>query len=79
MKTALYFANTEAQIVLTPENDWEKHVLKSISAGDKEITVVCGGFYETRGGYFREEGQHSESVMLRLSPKVHPSPEALPE
>ena len=31
MKTAIYIENGRSQIVLTPENDWEKQVIKGIA------------------------------------------------
>lgn len=64
MKTAIYFENGKTQIVLTPENDWEKLVLKDIIPRT-EVRVERGSFYECAGGWKRKGSEH-ESVMLIL-------------
>lgn len=64
MKTAIYIEGESTQIVLTPENDWEKTVLNGFTPA-REIKTYRGGFYECRGGWVRQGSDH-ESVILKL-------------
>ena len=74
MKTALYIVEDKTQIVLTPENDHEKAILKL--AEEKSILgIYRGSFYECRGGWIRE-GMDDDSVILLLA-KI-PSKENIP-
>lgn len=63
MKTAIYSQDGVTQIVLTPENEWEKLVVEGIETGDT-LSVTRGSFYECRGRWVRE-GNTEESLILR--------------
>lgn len=70
MKTAIYIEDGSTQLVLTPESDWEKQVVRCIEVGSKTVQIHRGSFYECRGGFFRQ-GTDDESLILRtgISPK----------
>lgn len=67
MKTAIYIEDGDTQLVLTPENEWERNALKSLSQGDLDARWMHGEFYECSGGWHRHSS-HSEcaSVILRV-------------
>ena len=67
MKTAIYIENGDTQLVLTPENEWEKNVITSINKGQESVKIFSGSFYECRGGYHRS-GTTDESLILRVGP-----------
>ena len=67
MKTAIYITEGSTQVVLTPENEWEKQVIASIESGQKSLSIHRGGFYECQGGWVRQSGGE-ESLILRTQP-----------
>ena len=66
MKTAIYIENGVTQLVLTPENDWEKQVVRCIEDGAQNVTIHRASFYECRGGFTRH-GTGDDSLILRTS------------
>lgn len=68
MKTAIYIENGNTQLVLTPENEWEKQVIRCVEDGAQTVQIHRASFYETRGGYFRQ-GTGDESLILRTAIK----------
>lgn len=81
MKVAIYIEDGEMQVVLTPQNDWEKAVAEKMAprrwnGGTYEVTPVSatlhrGQFYECRGGWYRH-GSEDDSLMLRLKSETKP-------
>jgi len=67
MKTAIYIEDGDVQLVITPENDFEKNALKSF--GD-EITasIFRGSFYDCRGGWVRQSSYHHASTAFGSEP-----------
>lgn len=68
MKTAIYIEDGDVQLVLTPQNEWEKNALKSFG-NDLSVSLKRGGFYECQGGWHRHSLYPSEednSVILRV-------------
>ena len=67
MKTAIYIEDGIMQLVLTPENDFEKDALSSFN--DKETTseIFSGSFYDCRGGWIRQNSYHSPMHGMGLS------------
>lgn len=55
MKSAIYLDEGTTQVVLTPENEWERTALKMIadSAGQQTLTF-WDKFYDCKGGWFRQ-------------------------
>jgi hypothetical protein len=69
MKTAIYIENGRSQIVLTPENDWEKQVIKGIADKPSTVRFHNGSFYPCQGGYTRH-GTYDESLIIVTHPKI---------
>lgn len=71
MKTAFYIEDGREQIVLTPESDWEKSVLRLIHNGDRAMTIKQGSFYECNGGWTRNYStpQSDTSTIIILDKK----------
>lgn len=69
MKTAFYIAEGRTQVVLTPENDWEKRVVDAIAKRPADLTILRGSFYECQGGWTRNASDHDESLIMVLDGK----------
>tara|TARA_Y100000310_G_C20671515_1_gene810547 strand:- start:496 stop:756 length:261 start_codon:yes stop_codon:yes gene_type:complete len=54
MKTAIYIEDGITQIVLTPENDFEKYVLSKNNNNDFDTKIFTGSFYDCRGGWISQ-------------------------
>lgn len=68
MKAAIYIENGTTQLVLTPENDWEKQVIRCVEDRAQTVHIHRASFYECRGGYFRQ-GTGDDSLILRIAIK----------
>jgi len=55
MKTAVYFEDGIAQIVLTPTNKFERQLIKNLQYGPMETSATHGEFYLNRGGYMMND------------------------
>jgi hypothetical protein len=67
LKTAIYIEDGDVQLVLTPENEWEKNSLNSF--GDEmSVTVMRGQFYTCQGGWHRHSNSDTDerSLILRV-------------
>lgn len=69
MKTAIYIENETTQLVLTPETEWEKQVIRCIENGAQSVEIHRASFYECQGGWFRQ-GIGNESLILRTKIKT---------
>ena len=54
MKTAIYIEEGVVQLVITPENEFEKSALRSFENKPLEAKVFAGTFYDCRGGWLRQ-------------------------
>jgi hypothetical protein len=64
VKTAIYIQDGDVQLVITPENQWEKNALNSF--GDKvDATVMRGSFYACAGGWIRQTSCYGDSINDR--------------
>ena len=73
MKTQIYIENGKVQIVLTPENDFEKYVVAKISDERliKDVGIFNGTFSECKGGYIRHyEHENNDGLILYLKTEV---------
>lgn len=68
MKTAIYIEDGVVQLVLTPQNEFEKNALKSFERGDLETKIMSGSFYECGGGWTRHS-TNDTSLILRTVKK----------
>lgn len=75
MKTAIYIEEGITQLVLTPENDWEKKVIESIETANAETLLLRGGFYECVGGWNRKSTTE-ESLIIRTKIRTEPREQA---
>ena len=80
MKTAIYIEDGDVQLVITPQNDWERNALKSF--GDNmSVSVMRGEFYECSGGWHRQTRYNSNeerSLILRVKNDDVPSGDQQP-
>lgn len=70
MKTAIYIEDGVAQLVITPENDFEKNALRSFEYKPTEAQIFAGSFYDCRGGWARQTDYHpsaDRSLILRVT------------
>lgn len=72
MKTAIYIEQGVTQLVLTPENDWEKSALANFAKESDSFQIYRGSFYKCNGGWTRYDQTDDTSLMLRLTPKASP-------
>jgi hypothetical protein len=78
MKTAIFIEDGVVQLVITPENEFEKNALKSFEAKPTETKIFHGSFYDCRGGWVRQkryyDGPYGESedqsLILRTGRQV---------
>jgi len=79
MKTAIYIEEGIVQLVITPENDFEKNALSSFEDKPMECEIFSGTFYDCRGGWTMQSkhyestmcggGDHNDrSLILRMAP-----------
>ena len=77
MRTSIYIEGDVIQLVLTPDNEWEKKALGSFH--DKAFTAQFfnGSFYDCRGGWTRQQSPYrgpfdtmadDASLILRAEP-----------
>ncbi len=59
MKTAIYIEDGVMQLVLTPQNDFERDALRSFGDGPTKTTIFEGAFYDCRGGWVRQTEQQT--------------------
>lgn len=65
MKTAIYLDEADTQLVLTPENEWEKNILHMTHEAYPES--FWGEFYGCQGGWIRQSTYETKnSLILRL-------------
>ena len=82
MKAAIYLEGSTTQVVLTPENEWERSALKMISQSNA-VQTFWGKFYECQGGWLRQ-GQayggydskplNDTSLMFRIDKRIEDAP-----
>ncbi len=70
MKTAIYIEAGLTQLVLTPENDFEKGVISQVEKREQEVSIYTGGFYKNQAGYIRQavhnDDQDSLIIIMEL-------------
>lgn len=79
MKVAFYMEDGRQQIVLTPENDMEKSLLKPLHAKPSPtLSIKRGSFYACQGGWTRHDHCYDgvrmsddDSTMLVLDGPIH--------
>lgn len=70
MKIALYIEEGIHQIVLTPQTEYEKKLIKIFENRDVNTTYFMGSFYACQGGWIRQNDcDHPESLIIVLKEK----------
>jgi hypothetical protein len=80
MQTTLVVQNNVNQVVLTPENEHERNILKLIESKKVETTLKVGNFNECKGGWikyyplhmggmFNDDSDKFDSLMIVLREK----------
>jgi hypothetical protein len=54
MKTAIYIEDGLVQLVMTPENEFEKNALSTFRDKPLDAKLHSGSFYDCRGGWVRQ-------------------------
>ena len=66
MKIHLLTTESSTQIILTPENDYEKNIFKSLP-DNPEATIGRGHIWnECMGGYYRQFNQTDDDYALYI-------------
>lgn len=88
MRTAIYIEDGVVQLVLTPDNEFEKKAVASFSQGSVTAQIFDGAFYDCRGGWTRQKeyyptsaiygrsGSEDRSIILRVTAAEQLIPEA---
>ena len=63
MKTYIYVEDGKTQIVLTPENKFEKHIVEDFDFKNSNIQLFKGSFKECNGGWMRLMG-YEDSIII---------------
>ncbi len=77
MKTAIYIEDGIVQLVLTPQDSFEKKALRSFQEKLLSVKIFAGSFYDCRGGWIQQETHHpydnciesenrTKSLILRI-------------
>lgn len=71
MKTAVYLSENTTQLVIHPENEWERSILKMVHQSLPEKTY-WGEFYECQGGWVRHSSSPGgdSSLIIRISQAI---------
>jgi len=75
MKSAIFIREDRQQIVLTPENDWERNILKTLEQKKKNMNVYFSQFVDVQGGwtmnsYAGYRGEDSDSLIIVLDEEI---------
>jgi len=66
MKTAIYIENGVVQLVLTPENEFERNALETIRDKPTDTSIKSGAFYHCQGGWDCH-GSEDRSLIIRTT------------
>jgi len=71
MKTAIFINEDRTQVVLTPENEWERKIVKMLTKQKKDLKIYEAQFTEVQGGWTKYEsqgyrGKENDSLIIVL-------------
>lgn len=75
MKTAIYIEDGVVQLVLTPENEFERSTLGSFEGKSMVTEVRAGSFYNCGGGWARHSA-NDRSLIIRTETMNEANPTA---
>ncbi len=64
MKTYIYVEDGTTQIVLTPETDFEKHIVEDFDFEKSSIKTFKGNFSDCQGGWVRQYN-NQDSIIIK--------------
>ena len=64
MKTAIYIEDGKFQVVLTPEDLFEKNIIASFGEREMRIQARPGQFYDCQGGWTRHGNSDQQSLIV---------------
>ncbi|KKL87348.1 hypothetical protein LCGC14_1935610 [marine sediment metagenome] len=71
MKTAIYIEDGLTQLVLTPETDFESHIVQQVEKGGQEVKVHSGEFFRNQANYIVHPiGWKSRDESLIITMKI---------
>lgn len=79
MKSAIYIEQGVTQVMLTPENEWERTALNMVFGAIKVgcVSAWQGEFYTCQGGWDRWSPYRGESgdksLIIRTEPTTRPA------
>lgn len=68
MKTAIYIEDGYTQVVLTPENEFEKSIVNKASGPENKLVVKRAGFTRTVGRYVRRSDDEDSLMIIIARP-----------
>lgn len=68
MRTTIVIREGRTQIALTPETQLDEAALKQIESDQGSFHVYRASFYDTRGGWTREEVNGDRSLLIVSEP-----------
>ncbi len=74
MKAAAFTNDDRAQLILTPETEWEKALLKQFSNTGSPVLVHMASFFNCNGGWTRFDERGDESLILVRDESKTPKP-----
>lgn len=66
MKASIWIEGGVQQVVLTPENEWERTALRAIQEKQHSVQAFWGAFYNCAGGWLRQA-----SHQVDMYPAMH--------
>jgi len=69
MKTAIYIEDGTVQLVLTPDNKFEKDAISTLIDKSLSVKLFEGEFYDCRGGWIRHAKHCSDPLMNNAADK----------
>jgi hypothetical protein len=77
MKTAIYIEDGVVQLVLTPENEFEKNAMSGFTDKNLEAQIFSGGFYDCRGGWVRQTAHQPRDPYSAMHRTYQPEDQSI--
>lgn len=69
MRTNIYIEDGVTQIILTPETEFEKNIIKDFDITNSKTSLFKGSFYDCQGGWVRRDDCKPDSIMIKCDYK----------
>lgn len=63
MKTSILIREDKVQIVLSPQNEFEKDLIRNVELNRKETTFHRSAFLDTQGGFIRQSANDDDLLI----------------